>query len=288
MLQFKTLIRYSALTAACLMLMSGTASAAMKGSLQIKGSDTVLPLAQAWAEAFMSSNPDASLAVTGGGSGVGLASLINGSCDIADASREVSPKEISQARARNIFVIEHRVAKDGIAIIVNPKNPVKNLTLAQIKAAYTGKASNWKQIGGEDVSVTTVGRDTSSGTYVFFQGFVLSGQKYRSDMLSQPTNTAIVQIVKQSKGAIGYVGLAYAKRAASEGQIRIVSVSKKAGEPGIQATDESVASGKYPISRYLYCYTRGKPSGLTKAYLDFVKGSDGQAIVEKIGYVPVK
>lgn len=269
-------------------LMLSAASVCSAASLQIKGSDTVLPLAQAWAEAFMAKNPQARLAVAGGGSGVGIASLINGSCDVANASRKASAKEVDQARARNIFLVEHRVAKDGIAIIVNADNPVKNLTMAQIKAAYTGKATNWNQIGGADERIIAVGRDSSSGTYVFFQEFVLGGQQYRQDMLSQPTNNQIMRIVSQSKGAVGYVGLAYAKKAHQEGKIKIISVSKKPGEPGMQANDETVASEKYPIFRYLYCYTRGNPSGLAKSFLDFVLSKEGQAIVERIGYVGVK
>ncbi len=288
MLRFKAFFKLTAITTLVGVVLAGVAFAQAKGSLQIKGSDTVLPLSQAWAEEFMKKNPNAAIAVAGGGSGVGLAGLLNGSCDVANSSREAKPKEISTARSRNMTLVAHRVAKDGIAIIVNPDNPVKKLTMAQIKAIYTGKIDNWKDLGGDNQKVIAVGRDSSSGTFVFFQDFVLGGQKYRPDMLSQPTNNAIMQIVKQSKGGIGYVGLAYAKRAAKEGTIHIVAVSRKAGEEAIPASDEAVASEKYPIFRYLYCYTAGKPTGLAKAFLDFVKGPEGQKIVEKIGYVAVK
>ena len=267
-------------TAITLVLIAGVFQPvfAANGMLTIKGSDTILPLASAWAEAYMKKHPNAMIAVTGGGSGTGFAALINGSCDIADASREAKPKEITQGRDRNVILKAHTVAKDGIAIIVNPKNPIKGVTKVELAKLYSG-ATNWKQVGGENMKVVTTGRDSSSGTYVFFQDSVLKGRRYRSDMLSLPSNNAICNAVSQDEGAVGYVGLAFAKEFAAKHKVRIVAVS------GVVASDETVASGKYPLWRYLYCYTNGKPRGQAESYLKFVISNEGQKIVEELGYV---
>lgn len=267
-------------TAITLVLIAGVFQPvfAANGMLTIKGSDTILPLASAWAEAYMKKHPNSMIAVTGGGSGTGFAALINGSCDIADASREAKPKEITQGRDRNVILKAHTVAKDGIAIIVNPKNPIKGVTKTELAKLYSG-ATNWKQVGGENMKVVTTGRDSSSGTYVFFQDSVLKGRRYRSDMLSLPSNNAICNAVSQDEGAVGYVGLAFAKEFAAKHKVRIVAVS------GVVASDETVASGKYPLWRYLYCYTNGKPRGQAESYLKFVTSNEGQKIVEELGYV---
>jgi phosphate transport system substrate-binding protein len=249
------------------------------GQVTIKGSDTILPLASAWAEAYMNKHPNASISVTGGGSGVGFASLIAGACDIADASREVSSKEIGQARNRNLELKATTVAKDGLAIIVNPANPIKEISMADIAKLYSG-AQNWKEIGGENMKIVAASRDSSSGTYVFFQGAVLHGKRYRPDMLTLPSNNAICQSVAQDKGAVGYVGLAYAKEFSEKHKVKMIPVA------GIPASDETVRSGKYPLWRPLYNYTNGRPGGVIGDYLKFVTSPEGQAIVSKVGYVP--
>ena len=210
------------------------------GMVNIKGSDTILPLAQAWAEAYMKNHPNAMISVTGGGSGVGIASLINGTCDIADASRGVQAKEITQGQDRNVVIKGTTVAKDGIAVIVNPKNPITGVSLGQLAKIYSG-ANNWKDIGGANLKVVTAGRDSSSGTYVFFQGVVLKGKRYRPDMLTLPSNNAICQTVSQDEGAVGYVGLAYAKEFVAKHKVKIIQVN------GLAASDEVVANGKYRV-----------------------------------------
>jgi phosphate transport system substrate-binding protein len=255
-------------------------SEAASGMLKIKGSDTVLPLSAAWAEAYMKKHPDTVISVTGGGSGTGIAALINGTADIANASREAKPKEISQARDRNVILKPIPVAKDGVAVIVNPKNNIQGLTMAQLAKIYSGAAS-WKEFGGEDMKIVACGRDSSSGTYVYFQDTVLGGRRYRTDMLTLPSNNAICQTVAQDKGAIGYVGLAYAKEFVAKNKVKIIPIN------GVVASDETVISGKYPLWRPLYCYTNGKAKGLAADFLKFALSAEGQSIVEKVGYVAI-
>ncbi|MGC8861322.1 MAG: phosphate ABC transporter substrate-binding protein [Armatimonadota bacterium] len=265
------------------------ADAAPKGNLRIAGSTTVLPLSQVWAEEFMSKYPGTSISVTGGGSGVGISSLLNGTCDIANASRQAKPKEIATARQRNTKLVETKCAKDGLAIIVHPSNDVKTLTMGQIKDIYSGKVRTWDQVGGGSKgAIVVVGRDSSSGTYGFFQEAVLGGGAYRKDMLSQPTNAAVAQAVSQSKDSIGYVGMAYAWDMAKKHKVKVIYVSRKAGETGLQPTDETVASGAYPLFRYLYMYTAGNPGGLAKDFIKFCLSPEGQALVKDTGYLPLK
>jgi len=252
--------------------------AAAGGRVVIKGSDTVLPLSSAWAEAYMQKHPNVMISVTGGGSGVGFASLINGSCDIANASRAAKAKEISQGRDRNIKLKAITVAKDGIAVIVNPRNSIDSMSISQLSKLYSG-AHSWKEIGGANTKVVTAGRDSSSGTYVFFQDAVLQGKRYRADMLTLPSNAAICQAVSQDEGAVGYVGLAFAKEFAAKHKVKIVSIG------GVVPSEKTVSNGKYPLWRPLYCYTDGKCTGAVADYLKFALSSEGQKIVEKVGYV---
>jgi phosphate transport system substrate-binding protein len=264
-------------------------SAAPKGSLKIAGSTTVLPLSQLWAERFMEKYPDASISVSGGGSGTGLSMLLNGTCQIANASREAKPKEIDAARTRNYKMTATKLAKDGLAIIVHPSNNVKNVTMDQLKAIYKGSGASWKQYGGESAKeIVAVGRDSSSGTYGFFQEAVLGGGMYRKDMLSQPTNQGVASEVARSKDAIGYVGMAYAEQFEKDGKVKVVAVSRKRGEAGMVPTKETVSSGAYPLFRYLYAYTLGSPKGLAGEFLKWCTGSEGQGMVEESGYLPAK
>lgn len=258
------------------------------GNIKIAGSTTVLPLSQIWAEEYMRKNPNVFVSVSGGGSGTGLSMLLNGTCDVANASREAKKKEIDAARARNSKLVATKLAKDGVAIVVNPVNNVKNLTIAQIAAIYKGKAMNWKEVGGDSAGpIVAVGRDSSSGTYGFFQEAVLGGGAYRKDMLQQASNAAVAQAVAQSPDAIGYVGMAYADEFAKAGKLKIVSVSRKTGEPGMLPTEEAVRSGKYPLFRYLYSYTLGSPSGLAGQFLKWCLGPEGQGMVREAGYMPL-
>jgi phosphate transport system substrate-binding protein len=275
--------------AVVLLLAAMAASAAYAaGTVKVAGSTTVLPLSQAWAEAYMAKRPDVSISVSGGGSGVGIASLLNGSCDIANASRGATPKEYDAAKVRNSKLVEIKLAKDGLAIIVNSSNNVKNVTLAQLAAVYFGKTRSWKQLGGNSSrDIVLAGRDSSSGTYGFFQEKVLGGKPYAKDMLSLASNKAVEQAVIQSKDAIGYVGLAYAKEAADAGRVRILSLSVKSGAPGILPTDKTVSDGTYPLFRYLFSYTMGKPKGVAGDFLKWCTGPEGQAMVKDSGYLPL-
>lgn len=283
----KKLISLTALSLA-LVLVASAGFAAPKGNLKIAGSTTVLPLSQLWAEAFMGKFAGTSISVSGGGSGTGISMLLNGTCSIANASREAKPKEISTARQRNSKLVGIRLAKDGLAIIVHPSNNVRNLTMAQLKAVYAGSASNWNQVGGQsDKAIVVVGRDSSSGTYGFFQDAVLGGGAYRKGMLNQPTNAAVAQAVAQSKDAIGYVGMAYAEDFAKAGKAKIVAVSRKTGETGMVPTEANIKDGTYPLFRYLYAYTIGKPSGLAGEFLNWCTGPEGQSMVQKAGYLPL-
>jgi len=263
--------------------------AAPSGNLKIAGSTTVLPLSQIWAEEFMKKYPNVSISVSGGGSGTGLSMLINGTCDIANASREAKKKEIDTARARSSKLVGTKVAKDGLAIVVHASNNVKNLTMDQLRAIYSGKIRTWNEVGGDSsANIVVIGRDSSSGTYGFFQEAVLGGGSYRSDMLSMPTNAAVAQAVAQSKNAIGYVGMAYAWKEEKAGRCKVLSISRKKGEPGLEPTDDNVLSGRYPLFRYLYMYTLGSPKGLAAEFIKFALSQEGQALVHKSGYVPLK
>lgn len=273
-------LRKLATTLAAIVTVAGTALPvfAAQGMVKIKGSDTVLPLASAWAEAYMEKHPNAMISVTGGGSGVGIAALINGTCDVADASRAAKAKEISQGRDRNVVLKATTVAKDGISIIVNPKNPIKGLTINQLAKLYLG-AQSWSEVGGDKEKVIATGRDSSSGTYGFFQEAVLGGKRFRNDTLSLPSNNAICQAVSQDEGAIGYVGIAFAEEYAAKHKVKIVPIN------GITPSEETVANGKYPLWRPLYCYTNGRPGGVIGDYLKFVVSPEGQKIVKKLGYI---
>lgn len=270
-------------------LVASVACAAPKGNLKIAGSTTVLPLSQPWAEEYMAKNPDVSISVSGGGTGVGISSLLNGSCDIANASRPAKTKEIDTAKTRNSMLYGTKLARDGMAIIVNSSNNVKNVTMAQLADVYLGKISKWKQLGGHsDKDIVLVGRDSASGTYGFFQDDVLGGKPYAKGMLSLASNQAVAQAVAQSKDAIGYVGLAYAEQFANSGKVRVLSISRKTGQTGIMPTEKTVMDGSYPLFRYLLAYTMGKPRGVAGDFLKWCTGPAGQKMVKDSGYLPLK
>jgi len=250
-----------------------------EGALQVRGSDTMLQISTSWAEAFMTANPKIQIAVTGGGSGTGIAAMINGTIDIANASRKIKDKEIEDAKANGVEPLEHVVAKDGISIVVNPANPVRDLTMEQIKDIYTGVVTNWKDVGGPDNDITLCARDNSSGTYGFFQKHVLMKEDYSPKALNLQSNSAIVEEVAQNEFAIGYIGLGYLVDAGEK--VAAVAVD------GVSPNNESVASGEYKIARGLQMYTNGEPEGLPKAFLDFIMSEEGQKIVSDEGFVPL-
>jgi phosphate transport system substrate-binding protein len=254
-------------------------------SLTVKGSDTMVNLAQAWAEAYMKKTPGVDISVQGGGSGTGISALINGITDICDASRFMKPKEIQQCKQRNFIPVATEVALDGVSIAVNTANPVKTLTIAQLKGIYTGAIKNWKEVGGKDAPIAILSRESSSGTYVYFQDEVLGGQKYAQTALLMPSTKAIQQEVHNNPNAIGYGGVAYFK---GQGHIKIVPVAAEAGKPAIEPTDANVRVHKYPLSRPLLIYTAGKPKGIAASYINFMRSAEGQKIVEEQGYVSMK
>lgn len=250
-------------------------------SIIVKGSDTVLPLSQREAEEYMTANPDASITVIGGGSGVGLAALIDDEVDIAMASRTIKDSEIENAEANGVNPVEHVIAWDGIAVVVNPENPVTEITFEDLKGIYDGSISNWADVGGDDLAITVITRDSSSGTYGYFQEEVLLDEEYRADALVQPATGAIVQEVSQNTGAIGYIGYAYLNE-----EIAALSLDAD-GEGFVEATPENIIAGTYPLARPLHYYTNGEPTGLAKEYIDYVMSSTGQDIVSDVGYFPV-
>ncbi len=263
-------------------LLTASLGVARAQNISIKGSDTMLQLAQGWAQAYMQAQPGSSITVTGGGSSTGIAALINGSCDIANASRIMKGSEIENAKSRGFVPFEVPVARDGLAIIVHPSNPVRSLSMEQLKGIYSGTIRNWKQVGGPDRAIVAIGRDSSSGTYGFFQDNVLGiGRPYRSDMQTTPSTNAIGQTAAQDLGAIGYVGVAYAEGFGS--RVKVVPVSRGSGQ-AIEPSGANVKNGKYPLWRYLFMYTRGRPGGGAKKFIDWVKSDAGQDVVEKVGY----
>ena len=251
-------------------------------SCKIKGSDTVLPLTQKEAEVYMKKNPNASIMVTGGGSGVGISALINGSTDIANSSRKMKTTEKDKLKQRyNTLGVEIACAKDGITIYVHPSNKVKELTLKQLSEIFKGNIKNWKEVGGADADIKLYGRENSSGTYVFFQEFVVKGD-YAANCQTLPGTAAVVNAVKKDPNAIGYGGAAYA-----EG-IEHVKVKKDDKSPGFEPTPETIKTGEYPITRYLFMYLKSKPTGAMKDYIDWILSPEGQKLVVETGYFPVK
>lgn len=252
-------------------------------TITVKGSDTMVILAQRWAEIYMSKHPNVTIQVTGGGSGVGISALINGTTDIANASRPMKKSEREKLKQRyNTLGVEIKTAKDGLSLYVSQSNSVKELSIDQIKQIYTGKITNWKQLGGKDVKIIVYGRENSSGTYVYFKDNVLGGADYTSTMQSLPGTAAVVNAVAKDKNGIGFGGAAYAKG------IRLLKVKKDGNSKAYEPTEENIKKGDYPITRYLYMYTRTKPSGAMKQYIDWVLSSEGQSVVSKVGYFPIR
>jgi phosphate transport system substrate-binding protein len=256
--------------------------AAAKKTITIKGSDTLVILAQRWAEKYMQSHPEVVIQVTGGGSGTGISALINGTTDFADASREMKKSEFDKLKQRfNTLGNEIKVAKDGITIYTNQTNPVSELSIAQIRAIYLGEVTNWKDVGGPDAAIVVYGRENSSGTFVYFRDNILGGKDYTPSMQSLPGTAAVVNAVVKDKKGIGYGGAAYA-----EG-IKIVKVKKDDSTPAYAPTAETIKNNQYPIARYLYMYSRAKPTGAMKEYVDWILSTEGQELVTKVGYFPV-
>ena len=251
--------------------------------ITVKGSDTMVILAQRWAEVYMAKHPNVTVQVTGGGSGVGISALINGTTDICNASRPMKQSEIDKLKARfNVLGVEIKTAKDGLSLYVNESNPVQELSLEQIKKIYTGETQNWKDLGGPDAKIILYGRENSSGTYVYFKDNVLGGADFSPMTQTMPGTAAVVNAVAKDKYGIGYGGAAYGKG------IKYAKVKKDAKSTAYEPAEANVKSGLYPISRYLYMYTRNRPTGALKEYVDWILSTEGQEIVSKVGYFPVK
>ena len=253
-----------------------------------KGSDTMVNLALAWAEAYTAQHPEGRISVTGGGSGTGIAALINGTVDMANASRAMKPEEVEKARANGIEPVEHIVAGDAIAVVVNPSNPISALTIDQLSDIFTGKITRWPEVGGEDRPVVLLSRESNSGTHIYFlENVVRKGEKdnqslFSPDTLLMPSSEGISVEVRQNPNAIGYDGLGYVTH-----DQKTIKVARRAGEPYIPPSIETVKDGSYPIARVLYMYTSGQPTGIIREYLDWIVSAEGQEIVEELGFVPL-
>lgn len=257
-------------------------------AIENKGSDTLVNLALAWAESYAQLNPDLSISVTGGGSGTGIAAMINGTVDIANASRAMKPEEIDAAEENGFPPVEFVVARDAIAVVVHPSNPVDELTLQQVSDIYTGKITNWRELGGEDRPIVLLSRESNSGTHVYFLENVIrlgdseSNLLFSPDTLLMPSSEGISSEVRLNPNAIGYDGLGYVTY-----DQKMVAIAQDANLPYVLPSVESVNDGSYPISRPLFMYTAGEPSGQIKEYLDWIL-TDGQTLVLELGFVPLQ
>lgn len=274
-------------TLSCLAIVGGlllSFANAQGGSITVKGSDTLVILAQKWAEIYMAKNPDVKIQVTGGGSGVGLAALQNRSTDLANASRKIKPEEIAECiKTFGRRPIEYKVALDGLSVYVNADNPVKELTIEQLEGIFTGKTKNWKAVGGPDAPITVYSRENSSGTYEFFKEHVLKGKDFASRAQTMPGTAAVLQAVSKDKNGIGYGGAAYGAGA------KHLMIRADDSSPAVEPTEETVLNGTYPIWRYLYIYVNpGIDKGEVAAYLKWIRSDAGQAIVKDIGYYPLQ
>ena len=272
------------ITAVCFMLVLAGVGTGHADMLQIKGSDTLINMVQRMSEVYMEKNPGKYIAVTGGGSGTGIAALINGKCDIANASRLMKDKEVAQAQGQGITPKRVVVALDGITFIVNPDNPLNKLTVEELGRIYRGEVTNWSEVGGADMPITLYGRQSNSGTFAFVQESVCKGD-YAGTMRRMNGNSQIVEAVKSDPSSIGYVGVGYAKEATG---IQALKVAARSGAPYANPLNsEDVATGNYPVTRPLNQYLNGQPAGAVKEFIEFELSSKGQDIVEEMGFLPI-
>jgi phosphate transport system substrate-binding protein len=254
-----------------------------KTTLDIKGSDTMVNLMSNMAEAYMAAHPEVSIAVTGGGSGTGIAALLNGTTDICASSRTLQDKEYAMAKEKNITPKELTIGIDGLAVMVNKDCPIDSLTLDQLRQIYIGEITNWSVLGGPNKEITLLSRESNSGTHVYFKEHVLKKADFSPRALLMSSTATIVQEVTSNTYSIGYGGVAYAKNPG----VKVVGIKRDANSPGILPTDEAVKNGEYPIARPLLLYVNGEQSGLTQQFLDFCLTPEGQKIVLETGYVPI-
>ncbi len=260
----------------------GLAGAKEESRLSMQGSTTVLPIAQLAAEEYMDLAdmgllPEADITVRGGGSGVGIAALLDGTIDVANVSRPIKSKEVERAKTKGIEPFATVIAKDGIAVIVHPSNSVKGFSLEDLKAIYTGQISKWNKVGGQAKPIVVISRDTASGTFETFNKLALKKEKVRDDALMLASNQAVASTVAKTPGAIGYIGLGYLSD-----KVKALEIDE------VEPSQKTVVSGEYALSRPLFMYTNGKPKGLVKKFIDFVLSLAGQRIVEDLGFVPLR
>jgi phosphate transport system substrate-binding protein len=276
-------------TATSAPLSAGVAAEVTSRAIQNKGSDTLVNIALAWAETYRVVDPTVSIAVTGGGSGTGIAALINGTVDIANASRAMKEDEIREAQANGIDPVEHIVAVDALAVIVHPDNPVSQLTIDQLADMYTGRITNWQAVGGNDAPIILLSRETNSGTHVYFlEEVVRKGDSDNKDIfapqtLLMPSSVGITSELRRNPNAIGYDGLGYVDPAHE----KILAIAPAAGLPHVSPSAETAAFGAYPLARPLFMYTAGEPAGIVAEYLDWIMSMAGQEIVAQLGFVPL-
>lgn len=275
-------IRLAAPFIATFLLLTFVALAMPKQRITIKGSDTMVILVQRWSELYPDKT-NTEFQVTGGGSGTGIAALINGTTDICSSSRPIKKDEVAQLEKKFGYKgLEIRVAMDGLAVYVHKSNPVKQLTMAQIKDIFTGKVTNWKDVGGANKPILLYSRENNSGTYEFFKEHVLQKQDFASNAQHMAGTAALINAVSKDPNSIGFGGAAYAKN------VKVVAVAKDASSKGVLPNDASIHSGEYPISRFLYFYLNQKPAGNVKKFIDWVISPAGQKIVTEVGYYPIK
>ncbi len=253
-----------------------TFSQVFAGEIVIKGSTTVLPIAQKTAEAYMAENPDVKISLSGGGSGNGIKAIVDGTADIGNASRFIKQKEVDLANSKGVYPVPFRIALDAIVPVVNNKNKVANLTMTQLKNIYLGKIKNWKEVGGTPGKIVVISRDSSSGTFGVWKKLVMKKKRVIPRALTVPSNGGIVQAVANTPGAIGYVGLGYLNK-----EIKAVSVD------GVKGTEENTLNGSFPIARGLFMFTKGWPQGDTMGYLSFILSKKGQQLVKEAGSIPL-
>lgn len=250
---------------------------AKNNQITCSGSTTVLPIAQATAEAYMDNHPELNISVRGGGSGVGIAALQNKTVDIANSSRPMKAKEITACKSKGVNPTPYAIANDGISVIVHKQNKVKNISLAQLKAIYTGKIKNWKELGGASLPIVVISRDVASGTFEVFNEKALNSEKVDGSAQLLASNNAVVTAVGDTPGAIGYTGLGYVNET-----VNVLSVNS------IMPSEQTVKDGSYPLARKLYMYTNGRAKGAAASYLSFIQSPAGQEIVEKQGFISLK
>ncbi len=286
----KRVLAGMALLAAVALTMQGCGKPSTSKAIRIKGSDTMVNLGQAWVEAYRNQHRDADFSVSGGGSAVGITALINGDTEIAESSRAMKPAEWDQSRQKGLNPSEITVARDGLSVIVNKSNPVSKLTIGQLSDIYTGKITNWKEVGGNDAQIVALSRDKSSGSHDFFlehvvrKGNAKGRENFENSVLMLISSSTIAKEVANNKDGIGYVGMGYVDKT----KHKEIAVAKDVRGPFVEPTEANVLNNTYPIARPLYFYTPNEPAGGVKTFIDFVLGNDGQKIVKKLGFVPVK